>query len=73
MKTLKQLLSALPESQEGVRKVSEISGVPFNTLIKIARGYTGDPRESTVELLRKSYAEWRGLAKCSRRCARTQG
>jgi predicted transcriptional regulator len=34
-----------------LEKVAEGAGVPFHTLLKIAKGETEDPRVSTVEAL----------------------
>ncbi len=40
-----------------VEKVAKGSGIPFNTLIKIARGETVNPRMTTAHALQEYFAE----------------
>lgn len=40
-----------PGDKQALEEVSKGSGVPYHTLLKIAKGETGDPRVSTVETL----------------------
>lgn len=44
-----------PSEKAALEKVAEGSGVPFHTLLKIAKGETEDPRVSTVESLFNYY------------------
>lgn len=47
-----------PSEKAALEKVATGAGVPFHTLLKIAKGETEDPRVSTVENLFNYY---RGL------------
>lgn len=40
-----------------MEKVAKGSGIPFNTLIKIARGETVNPRMTTAHALQEYFAE----------------
>lgn len=40
-----------PNEKERLEKIAEGAGVPFHTLLKIAKGETVDPRVSTVQSL----------------------
>ena len=40
-----------------MEKVAKGSGIPFNTLIKIARGETVNPRMTTAQALQEYFTE----------------
>jgi hypothetical protein len=42
---------------ERLQKIADESGVPYHTLLKIAKGETDDPRVSTVESLRNYFIQ----------------
>lgn len=46
-----------PSEKERLEAIAEGSGVPYHTLLKIAKGETLDPRVSTVENLTRYFRE----------------
>jgi predicted transcriptional regulator len=48
-KILHEALQGLNIKQQ--KRISELSGVPWRTLYKIKRGFTTDPKSSTVDRL----------------------
>lgn len=48
-----------PGEKEALEKVAKGAGVPYHTLLKIAKGETHDPRVSTVENLARYFREKR--------------
>jgi predicted transcriptional regulator len=46
-----------PNERERLEEIAKAAGVPYHTLLKIAKGETHDPRISTVENLIRYFRE----------------
>ena len=46
-----------PSDKEALEAIAKGSGVPYHTLLKIAKGETEDPRVSTIEDLLRYFRE----------------
>jgi predicted transcriptional regulator len=51
-----------PSNKDELDKIAKGSGVPFHTLLKIAKGETTDPRVSTVEELFRYFRAFEAAA-----------
>jgi len=56
---LKYVLARLPtpDQRERLEAIAKGAGVPYHTLLKIAKGETEDPRVSTIESLIQYFRE----------------
>ena len=51
--TISEMQARKQELGYSLRKISELSGVPFGTVMKVFSGATGNPRQATVEALER--------------------
>lgn len=54
-----------PDQKEELERIADGAGVPYHTLLKIAKGETEDPRVSTVEALTRYFKANRVRAKAA--------
>jgi predicted transcriptional regulator len=54
---LKYMVKNLRADPDALEEIAKRSGVPYHTLLKIAKGYTDNPKLRTVEKLLKYFRQ----------------